>query len=327
MITSALFDEILVRPVQEGADKLLVISGYATSAMAFNHIQTICGRELDIRVELIVGMCSIDGISESNHKGFQELMLNHYPNRFSCGYLTEPPPVHSKVYTWLRNDQPVACFTGSANYTQTAFGKRQGEAMTASDPVKGLEYFNSLIPHSLYCTHADTDNLVQIYNASYHARLQRERKVLEDATTDVDQLPGYTGLQSVRISLLDRYGNLPDRSGLNWGQRPEYHREPNQAYIKVPAEIGRSRFFPVGGIQFTILTDDQKVLVCTRAQQNDKAIECPHNNSLVGEYFRNRLGVPNGALVTLDHLHKYGRADVEFYKIDDETYYMNYAKP
>ncbi len=74
-----------------------------------------------------------------------------------------------------------------------------------------------------------------------------------------------------------------------------------------------------------MLTDDGKTIICTRAQQNGKAIHTPHNNSLIGEYFRNRLGLASGILVTEGDLAKYGRSNITFYKIDDETYYMDFA--
>lgn len=60
-------------------------------------------------------------------------------------------------------------------------------------------------------------------------------------------------------------------------------------------------------------------------QAYDKAITTPSNNSLLGEYFRNRLGVPNGAPVTKNDLLQYGRTDVTFYKIDDEQFYMDFS--
>ena len=37
--------------------------------------------------------------------------------------------------------------------------------------------------------------------------------------------------KSVRISLLEKSGKLPSKSGLNWGQRPR--REQNQAYLSI----------------------------------------------------------------------------------------------
>jgi hypothetical protein len=54
-------------------------------------------------------------------------------------------------------------------------------------------------------------------------------------------------------------------------------------------------------------------------------IETPHNNALLGEYFRNRMGLANGAFVTRKDLKLYGRDDVKFYKFDDENYYMDFS--
>ena len=95
--------------------------------------------------------------------------------------------------------------------------------------------------------------------------------------------------------------------------------------MKVEANVQRSGFFPERGVHFTVLTDDGKVLICTRAQDHGKAIETPHNNSHIGEYFRRRLGLANGVPVSRLDLDKYGRTNVTFYKIDDETYYMDFS--
>ena len=52
--------------------------------------------------------------------------------------------------------------------------------------------------------------------------------------------------------------------------------------------------------------------------ENDKAITTPLSNAQLGEYLRNRIGVPNGAYVWKQDLLNYGRTDVTFYKLDDE---------
>lgn len=331
MIINNLFDTLLVDPVaQNGANKLYVVSGYATSAMAFHHLENLRQRDIEIQIKLIVGMCGQDGLSESNHKGFQQVMQNDFADNFECSYLVNTIPVHSKVYAWYRDDAPVCAFTGSANYTQKAFGKYQGEAMTASDPVKGLAYFNQLVPKTIYCVHPEAEDFVQIYNTKYFARKLREVAQEENQDIATPTIPTLAGLETVRVSLLDfKHGNLvPTRSGLNWGQRPELRREPNQAYIHLPSSIYRTSFFPPKTVHFTVLTDDGKPLICTRAQEKyGKAIETPQNNSLIGEYFRNRLGVANGAPITLEDLQRYGRTDVDFYKIDEETYYMDFSVP
>lgn len=330
MVTDNLFDTLLVDPVsQDGANKLYIVSGYATSAMAFHHFEYLKQRHLEIQVKLIVGMCGQDGLSKSNHKGFQQLMQTDLAGNFECSYLVNAMPVHSKVYIWYRDDAPVCAFTGSANYTQKAFGNAQGEAMATSDPQRGLTYFRQLIQNTIYCILTDAEDFVQIYNDKYFARQRREVQQ-ENLEIPAPAIPVLAGLESVRVSLLDfRDGTtLPTRSGLNWGQRPEEHREPNQAYIHLPASIYRTTFFPPKTVHFTVLTDDGKVLICTRAQEEyGKAIHTPQNNSLIGEYFRNRLGVANGAPVTLKDLQRYGRTDVDFYKIDEETYYMDFSVP
>jgi len=325
ILTDDIFTELLINPpVQDGCDRLCIVSGYATAAMTFHHFQELHRRERGVNISLIVGMCPQDGLSKSNHRAFQDLMSNSYAGHFECSYLINHPPVHSKIYCWLRGDEPAHGYIGSANYTQTAFSKAQREAMTLCSPRQSLEYFQKLLPQTIYCTHADAGDLIQIYNDRYFRRspaahLQDETRPAPDLVAD------YTGLPFARLTLLDRQGRLPLRSGLNWGQRPEVRREPNQAYIKMPSNVYSTDFFPPRTVHFTVLTDDNKVLICARAQDNGKAIHTPHNNSLIGEYFRNRLGLPNGAPVTLADLQRYGRTDVVFYKIDDETYFMDFS--
>lgn len=326
MIVQDLFETALVKPAVDGAEKLCVVSGYATAAMAFHHLERLKEKHKSIRIQLIVGMCAQDGLPLSNHKGFQKLVSEDYSGRFECSYIFNPPPVHSKVYVWLKNNKPVAGFSGSANYTQTAFGNRQREVLSACDPDSGFKYFNGLLPDTIYCTHPDAETTVRIYSdKQYYHRQKLIEAEHGEKFEAIPTLENLDGLMNVRVSLLDRHGDLPQRSGLNWGQRPEVHREPNQAYVKLPASVYKTDFFPARQTHFTVLTDDGKVLICARAQDNGKAVHTPHNNSLIGEYFRNRLGVPSGKSVEKADLDRYGRHDVVFYKIDDETYLMNFS--
>lgn len=116
---------------------------------------------------------------------------------------------------------------------------------------------------------------------------------------------------------------VPKVSGLNWGQRP--NREQNQAYLSIPAYIQRSNFFPMPGIKFDIECDDGEIFNCIRAQANGKAIHTPLNNSLLGIYFRRRLGVMSGYMVNIDHLVKYGRSSVDISKLTDSRYFLDFS--
>lgn len=316
-----LFNSVLIEPAKAECNRLCIVSGYATAAMAFNHLNTLRTLGSEVDVELILGMCAQDGLSQTNHRGFQQLVDRDFPGVFKCSYIINSPPVHSKVYIWFKDNIPFTAYTGSANYTQTAFLSNQREFMAKCSPVECFEYFESLYDDTIYCNHLEAEDMVRVYNDQTYNRLLRQKIISEDDDPEDSIL---CGLPHVRVSLLDRSGKLPGRSGLNWGQRPEYNREPNQAYIRLPLDICRTDFFPAKEIHFTLQTDDNKVLICTRAQANGKGIQTPHNNSLIGQYFRNRLGLPSGALVKKEDLLSYGRTHVDFYKIDEETYFMDF---
>ena len=123
--------------------------------------------------------------------------------------------------------------------------------------------------------------------------------------------------------LTQRTGDVGVTSGLNWGQRA--HRNPNEAYIHIPAHVARSGFFPIDEAVFTVLTDDHRQLLLRVEQGGDKAITTPFSNALLGEYFRNRIGAPEGARITKADLERYGRTDVTFIKIEDELFYMDFS--
>ncbi|MBK34430.1 MAG: restriction endonuclease [Gemmatimonadetes bacterium] len=321
MITRGLFDSVLLQPALGGADTLYVVSGYATPAMAYEHFSSL---ERPFRVNLIVGMCPRDGIGRGNHLGFQRLSAEDKPDHFSCRYLVEPPPAHSKVYAWSRGTNPEKGFSGSANYSLNAFGTDQRETISEDDPLECLDYYNRLLSETRDCCDEDIEDLINIYDeirSGSRARDQHDVPMAEDRGNQPDY-----GTESVTLSFLDRSGNLPGRSGLNWGQRPEYNRDPNQAYIRVPVDVQRSGFFPERSRHFLVRTDDERIILCTRAQDNGKAIESPEDNSVLGLYFRNRLGVAPGRLVTKEDLLHYGRTDVVFYKIDEENYYMDFSR-
>lgn len=323
MITSNLFQHILIDPVRLGAEELHVVTGYASAAMALNQLdktKELTGR--DVTVKLVVGMTAKDGISKVNHLGFQRLSTVEFAGQFSCGYLPNLPPVHSKVYAWLKGGKPFRAFVGSANYSQNAFGGQE-EAVVISDPIKCDTYFRAVLATAVDCNDARANRLLNLYNPSVSRTLNTTPTPQERQLQARSGIPNILSLPKVCVSFLAHDGSLPQISGLNWGQRAG--REPNQAYIPLPASVYRTNFFPPIAEHFTVLTDDNQVLHSARAQQNGKAIHTYRSNSEMGIYFRGRLNVPRGQAVQKADLTRYGRYDVCFYKIDDETFFMDFS--
>lgn len=318
VIADNLFEEVLLNPAKE-CNKLLVATGYASATMAYRHIDILKERKLTTSVEICIGMGVSDGIDIGQHKAF--IAMSSEPrNNFICNYLVDLPPMHSKLYIWLKNDIPKIAFIGSANYTQNAFSNNQREIMSICNPRSSFLYFEMLRPHIKSCTLENISDFI----------LLSEKQPSINILKDVNGISsGLSKLEHVKISHLTSQGTLPsDSSRLNWGYRKNgTKRDHNQAYLQLPPEVYKSDFFPKKPTHFTVLTDDNKTLICVRAQKDSDG-QCIHtslNNSELGLYFRNRLGLANGARVTKSDLMKYGRTDIDFYKIDEETFFMDFS--
>lgn len=307
---------IFFDPLEKDVNQLFIISGYATPNMMSWLMKNINRTSKNpIEIHLIVGMVPFDGLSVSVHNGFMELMNDPPPKSVksvTCSYVYDTP-VHSKLYIWAKNDEPVIAFNGSANFTQSAFSNSRKELMSVCNAETAMKYFHEMDEHTIYCNHAEVEEYIILHPT--HEILDSENHPMRPFLDD--------GIESVTLSLLQRGGETGSRSGINWGQRPG--RNKNQAYIPLPVKIARSGFFPLEQTHFTVITDDGHTLILRVEQENDKAITTPLSNALLGEYLRNRIGVSNGAYVWKADLEAYGRTDVTFYKLDDEQFYMDFS--
>jgi hypothetical protein len=316
MFTNNIAHRVLFAPSLQGADTLLILSGYATPNMASWLIKSFQEQNMpSVNISLVIGMVPYDGLSVPIHEGFKKLHGKHYPNvveSFTCSYVCENPPVHANLYIWLKSGTPMLAYTGSADFLQNAFVSSRKEIMEYCDPDEAYRFFEEVEAKSIYCNHSEVED---------HIVLRPTHQILDAENKTIIKLTG-EGIAPVSLSLLTSKGEIGEKSGLNWGQRKG--RNKNEAYIHLPAHIARTGFFPLNKQHFTVVTDDGHTLILRVEQQNNKAITTPLSNAQLGEYFRNRLGLANGAFVTKQDLLKYGRTDVTFYKIDDEQYYMDF---
>lgn len=75
MLNKELVDRILISPIKYEADTLNIISGYTTPTMASWNMKLIQQLQLKpIKIFLIVGICSFDGISINIHEVYKQLV-------------------------------------------------------------------------------------------------------------------------------------------------------------------------------------------------------------------------------------------------------------
>ncbi len=321
MLTKDIAKAVLFEPLKKDVNEFYIISGYATPTMVSWFMKNIYHKVLKpLKISLVVGMLPFDGISLAIHEGFLQLIREEKPTEvreLECSYIFDAPAVHSNLYIWAKDGVPVQAFSGSAHFTQSAFvGHHRQEIMTSCDPNEAIKYYNQIIGRSIYANHSEIEEYIVIHPT--HPVLDNENALIER----LDQLD-HGNYEIVTLSLVTRNGQPGSRSGLNWGQRP--NRNPNEAYIPLPSKIAKSGFFPLEKRHFAVITDDRHQLILRIEQQNDKAITTPARNSDLGEYFRNRLGIANGEFVTREHLLNYGRTDVVFLKLDEETFYLDFS--
>ena len=317
MITRGLEQTVLIDPFLNGCDELKVLSGYVSATMANRHLHRTMRMARSMRgvnppiVSAVYGMAKSSGITESDHLGFIRMQSQTYHGRFSCSYLVDPPAVHAKIYVWLQDGQPQIAFIGSANYTQAGFVFQADrmEAIDECDPTIALAVFEECFQRSVECSHESVEDEIA---------LRRD-----------ERLSAPSG-DSVALSFIVERGPgagvPPQAAGINWGFRLNgTRRNLDEAYLRVPAYIGRSDFFPETGVHFTVLTDDGVDMICRVAQQKRKAIHTPESNAILGRYLRDRMGIAEPRRLTTADFDLYGRDDVTITRIDAETYYLDFG--
>ena len=321
MLIDNLYRTILVEPAHEN-DELLIVCGYGSAAMIRRHLREPLIARPMIPVRVVLGMARKDGLLQHDHRAIVDLVdtsnrqtgrtsVKERTGRLDCSYITEMPDIHAKVYVWLRQGEPAVAYLGSANYSHAGFSPAQCvEAMESTDPAEAHRFFLDVANRAVPCNDPDIAKAVRIFRPN---------------------LDHYPNSPRLVVPLYNpKAGDFAERSGLNWGFGGGRPRSRNEAYIPLYGENVHSDFFP-GRLdhdaRFTIITDDDYEIEASRGQgsQQGKAISTPTDNTILGVYFRHRMGVPDTRRFTAADCDNYGRHDVTFTKIDDDTFEMDFS--
>lgn len=311
LYSDSIVNPLFLEPITLGANRLCILAEHASPNMASWLLKTYEEKKLyNLSIELIIGDTLNRGIDCNSHEAFKKLHGNRYSVKwgdFSCSYLYISPDFSGTNFIWLNNDQPIKAFESTYAFTQQSLLHESNNCFTDSTASIAYNKYESVINRTIFCNHAEVEDYVIIHAPN--------RPLINQGAHSINQC--------VTLSFITKTGKTGARSGLNWGQRDNRNR--NEAYIPLPSSIAKSGFFPLNKQHFLAITDDYHLLQLRVEQQNDKAITTPASNALLGEYFRNRLGLANGAYVKTDDLISYGRSDVTFFKIDEEHYYMDFS--
>ena len=329
LLIDNLYKDALLSPFKnENVSDLTVVTGYSDPQMVSRHF-----RDLDedrFKLKLFVGM---HDTNHRKHHLYRRLMTDKYSGRFECYYATRTEKVHSKVYQWGNSEKNDICFIGSANYSQNGLINIVQKELLYRLPPEVNETINNyvgpIINGAVLCTEPAADELIGSRGKPPDPEPAQgfgELPTLRNGKSI--QLPPRNGLPGVRISQLESrtVTTLGEISALNWGQREE-RANKDEAYIRVPTDAHRMDFFPPKGHTFIIrdIDDEDEIFIAVRVSgEYGKGINSTEDNSLIGKYFKKKLGVPFGKPITLQDLEKYGKTYVDFYKVDEEDFLIEF---
>lgn len=336
MYTEKLENTILLNPVIElGCTSLKIITGFTDTECIYRHLINLSdlGKNNKFSVDMILGMTSGNGLTEKKHNDINRLISRIKSNRqmpeFICRYKVSGADIHSKVYIWFKDDEPVLAFCGSANYSMNAFFKRR-ECMTNCNSKEANEYFSLLEKDTILSTDSSIKDKIS-FSKKKEPDSEIDKYNLENLTWEMfaDKPP----IDTCKVSLLMADGSGTGYgSGLNWGIRKDgTKRDLDQAYIPYNAQDKKKGFFPLkenpelkNNPMFKVVPKDFPPFLMRVAQQGDKGIHTAESNALLGQFFRQKLGLPSGTFITKEMLENYGKTYVVFKKYENDVYLMDF---
>ena len=325
-ITHDLEQHIIKDIYNSGYRVLNILSGSVSPIL----VTKILDELTELNLKIFVGMVSQDGISEFTHLAFQHL-VGRYEDRLEIHYHIAKPGQHSNVFYWedpLLLGLEKKIFVGSATFTLNGFYHRSEILVEHDGNVEQI--FNHL--NLINCKSENVSDEVKIHHdREIELLVSYEGERLDIfSLTEGGELEGY--YESINIPLTIRGGETPPKSGINWGHNGRNGlRQPtrtgNEAYLSISKQVHRENphFLPERREKLLVLTDDGEMFICKVAQEERKAIETYDNNSILGAYIRQRIGVASGAFVETRDLMRYGRDSVKLTKIHEGLYFLNFA--
>ncbi len=316
LYTSNLEEIIFHRHEIHRSDELIVLSGY----LGPTPISRL--KNLPFPTKVIYGMYGSEGIQNGLHSS----LLNLQNSIDNVNIFYSNLPVHSKCYVWRRNHEIIHALVGSANFSTNGLTTpfREVLAETTYDTFDPLnEYIQTILNNSISCLEVDLTRAI-------------EPLISPDVCL---------------LSLLGSDCEVQNTAGLNWGQNPHNHTRLNDAYIKIrtkdirdfpqlfPPKQLNPKFFQDKGRpnrhndSIEIIWDDGVIMegLLEGSQKiNDiiypKQISSFPVKSTLGEYIRNRIGVPLDQPVRRPHLESYGRFDIAVTLLGEGVYRFDFSK-
>lgn len=303
------------------SDELVILSGY----LGPSPISML--EDLPLKTTVIYGMYGESGIANKLH----EKLVDIDKSSSKVNIVYSNIPIHSKCYLWKWNNQVIHALVGSANFSTNGLKTpyREVLAETTRDTFRPLNnYVSKILSSAIPCT----DHI---------------SKLLEIVAED--KAPYGKTPRTYLLSLVDRNGETPQKSGINWGHSGG-NVSVGDAYLGIstkliretgflfPPKKNKPKFDSPGSRpqrqndSIEIIWDDGTTMEgLLEGSQPIEGIKYPKQISssprknILGFYLRERLGLDAHEFVTSEHLEAYGRTDISISVQSEGVYYCDFS--
>lgn len=343
--TEELYTQVIKKPAKH-FNHLKIISGYASAKF----LRKLLIDYPSHHVTLIIGMAS-QGISRIDHQEFQNI-CSKYSN-IHVFYQIELPPTHMKVYQWYLDDSPHVSFIGSANFSENGFfGQKEILAPTIDDFSVLIE---TILLRSMSCLNEKVDSLIPFFevnddrgfvpgesgvtystggNAIPHKASKKQIVSEKDGTYSKSKV-------NLKRLLLNNFRLTPfnhatvelmlledphwQTKSLNVWTRPYNTKEDTYIDIDRTNKIGNYQydFFP-RGVHIQLISDDNVQWLVQRTGEYGKDLVVVEGVNFY-DYFSSRLDIREDRPIAYKDLLEYGRTNVEFYKVNDDQFILDFS--
>ena len=315
-------------------DELVVLSGYVGP----HPVRRL--RALPLKTTVIYGMYGSEGVQRSLHAA----LLQENKNSDNVEILYSTLPVHAKCYIWKYRGEVIHALVGSANFSMNGLTTPFKEVLaeTTADTFDPLDhYLKMVMDEAIKCEDAVVKN---------NRRRSRESQ-LNDGFYDPDvcRMPLYILEQGREV--------VPTASGINWGMAKltGSHVNINDAYIRIGADLLEQYplLFPMKQKEpssdktvarrdhrhndsIEIIWDDGTTMTgllegsISKTENGQrvlypKQISTTPRKAILGQYLRQRMGIPEGRAITLADFQRYGRKTIDVSLQGEGIYYFDFS--
>ena len=309
-------------------DELVVLSGYV-GPKPIEKLQT-----LPLKTSVIYGMYGSDGIGQSLHKS----LVNLDETISNTNIFYSELPVHAKCYIWKKKGKITTALVGSANFSINGLSNPYKEVLaeTTIDTFSPLDtYVDRVLAYCKRCNEISLEDTKANKKSSNKSKNEIE----------VDGV--------CRMSLLNRSGEVSEKSGLNWGlaRLTGVHTSQGDAYVAItipmierfpdlfPPKLGKTLKTTEGAkmnrqndaVEF-IWDDGTTMEGLLEGNQTINGIKYPKQlcsapvKSILGKYLRSRMGINDlDYQITKADLLNYGRTDISISIQGEGVYELDFS--